>query len=172
MSFDVYPLAITVGDISALQRVCQDVLGYSPTRALDKTYLKPDDPAAFLACLDLENDPLGVLRDSKFRSGVLCHFYASMIATVPTDVIPAIANLGRLNLLSKAGKRESVLILSGSMDAWHDTILAGCSKDVDTDVRGVTTGALHCFERVGFREIFNKYSHKQMPDGTVTLWHK
>lgn len=158
-----------MGDLSMLQRICDEVLGFSPTRALDKTHLKVTDPAAFLACLDLEDRPLEALRQGKRRSGIYSHFFASLIAVVPNDVVPQVMNLGRLAIYSKEAKRESVIIMSGTMDNWYDAILAGCNKGVDTDLRSVMTGSLHCFERVGLREVFSDLTHKTMTDGTTYL---
>ena len=169
MSFDVFPLSITSGDLATLQRVCNEVLGFSPTRALDKTHIKATDPAAFLACLDMEDRPLDALRQGKRRSGVFAHFSASLIAITPIDLVPKISNLGRLAIYSKEAKREAVVIMSGNMDAWYDAILSGCNKHVDPELRGVMTGCLHCFERVGLREIFSSLTHNTMPDGSVSL---
>ena len=169
MSFDVYPLAITMGDLPMLQRICNEVLGFSPTRALDKTYLNVTDPAAFLACLDLEDKPLEALREGKRRSGIYSHFFASLIAVVPNDVVSQVVNLGRLAIYSKEAKRESVVIMSGTMDNWYDAILSGCTKSVSYDVRAVMTGALACFEKVGLREVFAELVHKTMLDGTIEL---
>jgi len=169
MEIEVVPVAITTGDIATLQRVCQDVLGYSPTRALDKTHLKITDPAAYLGCLDMEDNPLDALRQGKRRSGIWSHFYATLLAVVPSDVAYQVVNLGHLKLHLKQGKRETIIVMSGSMDEWYDAILIGCNRSVDSELRAVTTGALHCFERVGLRELFSNLVHKIMPDGTTYL---
>ena len=162
----VFPIGITQGNINQLIEIVQESLGYSPTRGLDAAGLDIKDPAAFLSILKLDNKPLDTLRQ---KSAIWEHFSISFIVVVPADVIIGLANLGNIKIFSKAGKREYVAILSGTMAEWYDVILAGCSPKTDSDVRLLTSNILLCFDRVGFREIFSKFVHIIQSDSSIIL---
>jgi hypothetical protein len=160
------PIAITQGDLGQLTELCKEILGYSPTRGLDQAHLDAKDPASFLAVLDLSNNPLYALRH---RGAIFEHISITFAVSLPNDVVISLSNIGRLKIHSKQGKRESVVILSGTMAEWYDAILVGCSKNTDTDIRMLMTQALHHFERFGFREVFNSFEHVVQPDTTIIL---
>lgn len=146
---DVFPLAVTQGDLQTLIRVCSDVLGESPTRGLDKSHLNKTDPAAFLSVLRMDNQPLDALRH---KSTIWDHFSISFIAVVDSDILIEVQNETALKVFSRKGRKQYVAILSGTITEWHD---ACCLTSVSPEVLELLTTIRGYLKRVGFREIFN-----------------
>jgi hypothetical protein len=146
---DVFPLAVTQGDLQTLIRVCRDVLGESPTRGLDKSHLTKTDPAAFLSVLKMDNQPLDALRH---KSTIWDHFSISFVAVVDADILVEIQNETALKVFSRKGRKEYVAILSGTITEWHD---ACCLTSTSPEVSELITTIRGYLKRVGFREIFN-----------------
>lgn len=165
MDYEVYPIAVTQGDLTSLIRVCEDVLGYSPTRALDQCYLDSKDPAAFLSVLRMDNKPLETLRQGRQISNVLSHFSVSFLAVTDAEVLVDVQSLTRLKVSSTKGRREYLSIMSGTLDEWYDAIVSTCRADVDRDVRGLFNNIVACLERVGFREVLSSLQKKKLPGG-------
>lgn len=168
--FELYPIALTTGEMRPLIDLCQKYLGFSPTRGLDSAGLDPKtDPAAFLAALSLDNRPLDTLRQGRVVSSILAHFSISFVAVLPPDVIIGLQSATRLKLHARQGKREWVVILSGTLDEWHDGIVAGCSRNANSDLRVLMSQVLRYLSQTGFREVFQNYEHVTADDNTITL---
>lgn len=152
---ELYPLAITAGDLATLSRVCGDVLGYSPTRGLDAMYLKADDPAAFLSVLTMDNKPLAALRHA---THILRHYFASFLVVADFDILTELQNLTPLRIYSKPAHRDCVAVISGSLDEWVAAIEAGVLGS--KDVKQLMLGVIAHFCRSGLREVFGKLRKK------------
>lgn len=168
--FELYPIAMTHGEMRPLIEVCQKHLGFSPTRGLDAAGLNPKtDPAAFLAALSLDNRPLDTLRQGRAVSNILSHSSLSFVAVLPPDVLIGLQSATRLKLHARQGKRDYVVIISGTMDEWHDALVAGCSRGANPDVRMLMSQALRFIEQTGFREVFQNYDHIVNAEDNTTI---
>ncbi len=146
---DVFPLAVTQGDLQTLIRVCKDVLGISPTRGLDRSHIQKTDPAAFLSVLKMDNKPLDALRH---KSMIWDHFSISFIAVVDVDLLVELQNETSLKVYSQAGRKANVAILTGTISNWYDA----CSSISGTpEFEELLNKILSYLKRVGFREVFN-----------------
>jgi len=163
---EIYPLALTKVEWKVFVDVVQRGLGFSPTRGLDACHLNVADPAAFLGSLDMENNPLDALRDL-FNCGHK-HFCVSFIGLFDEDLV-LLLNKTNLTIHWRQHKKTFVTILTGTMDAWISAVLSACKISEDYELRRVMNIVLASFEQVGFREIFSKFTKKQLPDGTFTL---
>ncbi len=165
----VFPIAVTQGDLTTLIRVCENVLGYSPTRALDQCHLDSKDPAAFLAVLPLDNAPLETLRHGRQRSNILSHFSVSFLAVTDNTVLVDVQTLTKLKVHTRVGRKEHVSVLTGTLDEWYDSIVATCRENIDKDTRGLFNAIVAHLERVGFREVLSTLHKQKLRDGTFII---
>lgn len=145
--------------------MCQRVLGYSPTRGLDACHLDIKDPAAFLACLDMDNNPLAALRK---RGNSFGHYSISFIMVIDLEGLVAMFN-SKVKLFYKKGQRDIVVITTGTMDEWYQSIRCGCADDASYELRWIMNSVLARLEQAGFREIFSHLSKHNLQDGTFIL---
>lgn len=146
---DVFPVAVTHGDLQTLIRVCKDVLGESPTRGLDRSHINKTDPAAFLSVLKMDNEPLNALRH---KSTIWDHFGVSFIAVLDIDLLIELQNETSLKIYSRKGRKEYVAILSGTITEWHDACCL--TSNMSPEFRELLNIILGHLKRVGFREVF------------------
>lgn len=167
MDYEIYPMAITQPEWSIFIDTCQKVLGISPTRGIDACHLDPKDPASYLACLDMENKPLAALRK---RGAWFVHFHITFIMVLDTHGLVQLMNTS-LHFSSKEGKRcdELLVIVSGNMDEWYQSILNASDNASDYALRWIMNRVLARLEQAGFREIFSDLKKYQLPDGTFIL---
>ena len=166
---EVFPIAVTQGDLTTLIRVCEDVLGYSPTRALDQCYLESKDPAAFLAVLPLDNAPLNTLRHGRQQSNILSHFSVSFLAVTDNTVLVDVQTLTRLKVHTRLGRKEHLSVITGTLDEWYDAVVATCRECVDVDTRRLFNMIVVHLERVGFREVLSSLKKQKLRDKTFII---
>lgn len=165
----VYPIAVTQGDLTTLIRVCEDVLGYSPTRALDQSHIDNKDPAAFLSVLPLDNEPLNTLRYGRHRSNILSHFSVSFLAVLDSEALVDLQTLTSLKVHTRRGRKQHVSIISGTLDEWYDSLIATCRECVDKETRQLFNAIVAHLERVGFREVLSTLKKQKLRDGTFII---
>ena len=90
MDYKIVPLALTHPDWKTFIKVCQEHLGYSPTRGLDDQDMKPKDPASFLACLTMDNKPLENLRHGGTTNYTFHHVMFSFLAILDKKAVDAL----------------------------------------------------------------------------------
>ena len=168
MNYEIHLLSITQADWLTFIKVCQDVLGYSPSRGLDACKLDPANPASYLASLNMKNTPLESLREDR---QILEHFMASFLCILDDEVIKAIATHTRLRMIEKVARKESAVILSGTMAEWLDAVIAGSKEDTDFDFRWVMNAIMVHLERAGFKEILHNWDKHFLQDKTFKLRH-
>jgi len=169
MEYQVYPIAITKGDLTSLIHVCNRVLGYSPARGLDQSYLNSGDPAAFLSCLKLDNNPINTLRSGRQDSSIFSHFLISFLVVIDLDCLIELQNQTDLKLYSKKARSEYLTIVTGTLDVWHDALVNGAQAHQTRDLRSLMNTVQGYLERFGFKEIFTPYSKQKQQDGTFIL---
>ena len=166
MDYQIYPLGITQIDWKRFISLSQDVLGFSPTRGLDASALpKHSDPAAFLSCVNFENNPQEALREGR-RDGLFQHYFVNFIGIVEEEVILAFAEHTRVSVLKRKGHREYLAIFSATMDVWNDAVYTGCSPTKDWPFRISMNIIFDIFIKMGFTFPWIKVS---LSDGTFTL---
>jgi hypothetical protein len=162
---NIQPLCIPQTNWKGFIQVTQSVLGYSPTRGLDNVLLpKNTDPAAILACLDLENKPLDCLK----RRELWGHFHLCFIAELERPALDGILNNTDVKVYYKETYSRYVVILSGAFGAWFDAVITGCCKHSQYPLRKAMNIIYDQLCMMGFKSTFNK-SKKQMHDGTFHL---
>lgn len=165
MDYELYPLAVTQVEWSVFIETCKRILGNSPTRGLDASNIDIKDPAAYLGCLSMENDPLA---DFRSRPPAFRHFNISFIAVLDEESL-LLLNSTDLTITAKKGRRDFVVILSANMDVWYRTILYGCQADRDYPIRAIMCIVLAHLQRAGFRNIFTHLVKQPLQDGTFIL---
>jgi len=146
-----------------------EAVGFSPTRGLDSVATPTHrDPAAFLACLDLKNQPLEALRNGR-QQGLFRHFFMSFMCIVDEETVIGINEMTNISTWStQTHQRLYFVAMSGTIEAWHDAIVSGCRETVPWELRSVLNGVYNILLNTGFREAFpyTKHDHR---DGTFTL---
>lgn len=172
MDYEIIPLAITQPEWCIFIDVCQRVLGYSPTRGLDACHLDIKDPAAYLACLNMANEPLDSLRRGGLGSSWFEHFSITFAMLLDVEGMSHIANTP-LHYYWRSGKRrdELLVIVTGNMDEWYRAILGGCQESADYELRWIMNRALNRLEQAGFREVFSRFKKTKLLDDTFIIKH-
>jgi hypothetical protein len=159
-----------VPDWKIFIKICQEELGYSPTRGLDNEHIPTDSPSAFLASLDMSNDPLQSLR---MENRAWNHFHASFIAVGTEYFLLEVAVNTNLCLLYKGtqyvNNKTVLVILTGSILDWHNAIVKLCQKNKSEETRAIMNHCLVHLQESGFRDIWREYDKIQLDDGTLTL---
>jgi hypothetical protein len=180
MSLKIHPLAITQVHWPTLIKVCQEELGYSPTRGLDEMGIKPDAPSAFLGCINLDNQPLKQLRYGHYYGTAWKHVSASFIAVADAKVIVQITGICGLHVLPKRipvlPKRipdsdDFIIIITGNMCQWRNAILKGCrSQDrIYKPLREAMNFCLVYLQEAGFREVWHDCEKIGLGDNTFIV---
>ncbi len=167
MDYKIYPLAYTQVDWRVFIDLCQNTLGYSPSRGVDKSYLDIKDPAAYIGSLNLENDPLKALREG---GSIFQHFSMTFIADIDEAALLSLQRRSRLIAFSKEYKRDRYLtILTGNMEQWLTSIVEACSRDTEYHYRWIMSRVLEYLQQTGLKEIFSSYTKEDLQDETCIL---
>jgi len=166
MDYEIYPLAVTQPEWRIFIDVCQRILGESPTRGIDASHLKLEDPASFLGSLDMNNAPVDALRDQHNLGHF--HFSISFLFVGDVEACILLCDTG-LRVTSKGSSRRRVCIITGFMADWYHAVLSGCRRSAEYDLRWIMNRVLMHFERAGFGELFSGFKKQQLQDGTFVL---
>ena len=171
MDYKIVPLAYTHPDWATFIKVCQEHLGYSPTRGLDNQGMQPKDPASFLACLPMNNEPLQNLRIGIHYSGIFKHVTFSFLAVLDKKAVDALYYNLDLEIFCKANEEdEFITVISGTMTKWYHAILRGCMEVAPKAARKVMNKCYNFFRQTGYRELWTSFSERELEDGTFILW--
>lgn len=166
----ILPLAILSVNWPEYIKLCEETLGFSPTRGLDEARLDIKSPAAYLATLDLENKPLEQLGSGRYTSNSFDQMFFAFILQADDFLLMEIyKECSRLKILSKRGKRQNLVIISGTMSEWHDNIIACHNERVSTEIREVANRCLDIFEQSGFKEVWSRWRRVMLKDSTFIL---
>lgn len=168
----IFPLTITQVDWSTYIKVCQDILGFSPTRKLDEAHIDLKDPSAFLSSLNMNTNPKDNLRhvDRTFE-----HISMSFITSGKAKVVTGLMMFLDLKFHTMANidviedSINYLIIMTGTMKQWFDSILTGCSLLAPYDVRIRMNQCYMYFKRSGFKEIWSKAKQENLKDETFIL---
>jgi hypothetical protein len=169
----IWPLAITQAHFPTLIKVCQDELGYSPTRGLDVIGINTDSPSAYLACIGLDNKPLDQLRTGHNRHTAWKHASVSFIAITKAKLVIQLTSICGFHVLPKGipDSDDYLIIITGNMCQWREGIIKGCRfKDrLYKDLRVMMNYCLVYLQEAGFREIWHDCEKQSLEDGTFIL---
>jgi hypothetical protein len=169
LTVPVAVLGTTQIDWRQFIEIAEKATGTSPTRGLD-TALTPkhSDPAAFLACIDLENQPTHALQTGRLK-GHFRHYFVSFITVLDDETIRVLNQITGVSILPYELRRgQSLAILSGTMDEWYEAVYSGCHEERSIEVRELMNVIYNLFMNMGFKPSFPK-KNKTLRDGTFTL---
>ena len=158
----VIPIALTSVNWTHFMKVCQEAFGDSPTRGLDKIHMSLDNPASYLACMNMNNEPdtnLAELNNS------FDHYSVSFLTVGDDYLINLLANTS-LKLLTKDAKRASVIIATGTIKEWFVSMLIDYP---DIELRQFFNACYVQFIQIGFKRLWANYTKQFLPDGTFRL---
>ena len=170
MDYKIVPLAYTYPDWATFIKVCQDHLGYSPTRGLDNQGMQPKDPASFLACLTMDNQPLDNLRHGFNKNYTFRHVMFSFLAVLDKRGLDALYYNTDLEIFDRFyDDGECIVIISGNMAQWYQAILRGCREVSPKAIRQIMNQCFNFFRQTGYRELWTSFSERELEDGTFIL---
>ncbi len=171
MDYKIVPLAYTHPDWPTFIKVCQEHLGYSPTRGIDDQGIAPKDPASFLACLPMDNQPLKNLRTGITSNYTFHHVMFSFIAILDKKAVDALYYHIDLEIHCKPNEDEEyVTVISGTMDKWYHAVVKGCTEHSPRSARKVMNACFNFFRQIGYRELWTGFIEKELTDGTFIIW--
>jgi hypothetical protein len=165
---DFQPLALTSVSWDTLNKVSQDTLDILPTRGLDRLGIKLDEPAAYLATLSFDTEPLKQLRSCVLTGTTADHVSASFIGTCDPSELTRYVRLSILPI-AKTKSGAYLTILTGTMSEWYRAILITGSVDVPLSIRNIFTVIYHSFSRTLFKEFFVTLKVVEHTDGTILI---
>ena len=168
--YKISPLAITQVEWRTYIKFVEDVLGYNPAPAVGSTVIKLETPAAYLATLDLENQPLQQLRTGAFLNNTFEHMSVSFIAELDNDaLLELLQTLPTLDYIVKKARKTYLVIISAKMSIWYTAVLNALQLHRPIEVRQIFQIILIWFDNMGFKDVWEEHDSKLQQDGTFIL---
>lgn len=146
----VHLISCTIGDTKTLNNLSLEIFKESATKGLDTTYLSITDPAAFISCLNLKNQPLESIR---LRDPILGHSFISVLVISDFDLTEEMVNGAFRVYLIRRG-RFFIYILTGSILDWVNALEKQSLTNLD--MISIYDTIRSEFRRTGFKELFNE----------------
>lgn len=167
MDYKSYPISITSPSWEIYIKVCQEELGFSPTRGLDEAGLPIKSPAAFLSTLSLDNHPKQALtRDSRIFDHVSMGF---IFIIDDLGLIYIYDNLSPLHIMYRSGDHCVLVFVTGTIRLWKQAIIRSCNQSIPRVFRKMLNNVYENFVAGGFLDIFNGYEKYPLFDDTFEL---
>ena len=168
MNYEIYPLAVTSVDWKVYSDQVKKLLAIDPLQGLGASYIKREHPAAYLATLDLQNQPLQQLREGALNNSSFHHFSVSFIGSIDSELfftlLTEFPNI--LTISRQISKTSHFIILTADMSIWHHSVRTALTPRYSKDIRGLFHLILIHFEYLGFKEVWSKYERKTEPNGS------
>lgn len=166
--FKLYPLALTQPDWNLFTSKIKEATGKSPTEGISGTILDLDSPAAFLACLDLENQPFYHLQNPK---NTFNHYSVSFLCFSDKEFLAelCLSFSSSLMIYYKEYKDFNISIITTHMANWYKVIPQALKKESPLFIREFFHQILYHFEQMGFSKIWLKYDRLLLADGSIIL---
>jgi len=148
--------------------MCQDTLGFSPTRGLDKYHMDISKVGSIVACLNFDNEPKKAFASRKAFK-ILQHSYFSFIGNMSLKMIIEINQSTELQVQYTEGENGYLVLLSGTALVWRVACVDMSDPDMMKAIRTIFNKCHLHLERAGFAEIWSGYSKRELPDGTYTM---
>jgi hypothetical protein len=168
--YKISPLSITQVEWRTYIKFVEDVLGFNPAQALGSTVIKLETPAAYLATLDFENQPLDQLRKGAFLNNTFDHLSVSFIAELDHEaLLELLQTLPTLDYIVKKARKTYLVILSAKISVWYSVVLKALQIGRPIEVREIFQIILIWFDNMGFKDVWAEHERKLQPDGTFIL---
>lgn len=165
--YKIQPLFFPWPDWDGYIAACQNNLGYSPMRELDGLHMSKDDPCSFYAALEFGRDVIQTL-ESPLTSPAARHYVVGFLAVVPAEVLQLLALTG-LTTTARKGRRDYLIIISGSLNQWVWAMEAYLIKNGDLALRSFLSACLIFLKMGSFKRAFAQYEELLQADGTIIL---
>lgn len=145
-----------------------DITGYSPTRKLDESGIRPGDLKSYLQALATFEDS-GATMATCFRDQpeILDHAHMSFLISIATDTfIDVWKRCDGIKLLEPEHSPSliTVAIWTGSLAAWKHSVLRGLMSNSPLHVRAFFTGLIQIFDRAGLSDLWRGYNRTVKAD--------
>jgi len=162
---DIIPIGSTHIDWQAYMSFCKEVNGHSPTRKLDQSDTKLIEQLAFVVSLselaNKDHTPVNALKN--------CQVFMDYISL---SFIFYKSNLDSHGNLHKFEFLNQIILLSGTLREWKDTIIVSLIPQAKKEHREAYGKVLLYMEINGYRLLFNNYKKIMQEDGTFILENK
>ena len=158
-------------DFSAFTGVCQQVLGYSPSRAADVSLRDLSEAERFLSYLAAMHDkkaPIG------FAANLLTHVtFSVFLIADDRDLLDILERCSRMSFVAAETTVRSVTaaVVSGTLADWRDAVAAGCVRGVEPQVRMGFNKVYRLFCDAGLN-VWSDYRTREAPGNTLLLEYK
>lgn len=168
------PQATLIGqtsvDFNTFLGAAYQILGYSPSEAIDKSPLKRSDPERFISCLAAikhRQAPVGL------TPAFLDHVsFSAMVVADERDLIDIVACCGMPFVTGETVSRGVLIaVVSGTLSQWRDAIKIGCRPESEADVRHVFNVLHQKFDALGL-DVWRDCQPKSLSDRTYLLEDK
>ena len=170
MEYNISPLAITQVEWRTYIKFVEEVLGSNPAEGLGSTIIKLNTPAAYLATLDFENQPLKQLRQGVFLNNSFDHLHVSFIAELESDDLQLLLTiLPILDYIVKKAKKTYLVVISAKMSIWYRAVIKALNENQELEIRKIFQIILIWFDNMGFKDVWSEFDRRILPDNTFIL---
>ncbi len=163
-------IALTQVDWSIIIESFTEHLNFSPARVLDASNIKLDDPMSLTFVINTLKDDCFDPKKDKVQPHSLTHTHVGFIAYCDYYTILEISEVSTLNISTKGIDQIAVLaILTGNLDEWTRTILAGCTKNMRKSTRLLLNQCFFHFNNTSIGKLFTGFSRSKLADGTLVI---
>jgi hypothetical protein len=148
-------LAISAPNWQNIIEFGKEYVRLNPVEGFATSYLTPDSPAAYPACLDFCNDPLYNLTKGHVSNSTFHH------CTI-TFGVHEYSTLRRLRSVEILELENKCAILTASVETWYDLIVRNLTQSNNNPLRELLCRILLSLEVIGFREMFAKFEKLPM----------
>lgn len=138
----VVPIIYSVPDWSQYIEICQDTLGYSPTRGLDLKGISPKKASSFLKTLDLENKPDAQV-NNKYN-----FVYIGFAISCDRESLIDLCKSG-LHIVHKENKRKCLVLVAGTLLQWKTAL----AESYEEETQEIIECIIKYIKTAGFKEI-------------------
>ena len=153
--------------------VCQTVLGYAPSRAVDASRRDLSDPEKFMSCLAAFRDKearVGYATNPNFLSHVS---FSVLVVARERDLLDMLERCAGMPFVTAETLDRSVLaaVITGTLAQWRDAVVAGSVPEVELSVR-VGFNKLYRLFHGAKLNVWSNYRIHEAPDKTILIEQK
>ena len=163
MDAKIYPIAITSPSWQMFIKICQEHFDFSPTRPLDESGISLQTPVSFHKALVSIFDPKNEGRTLNFTS------VAMLIVMSDDDWFHVITLLMGMPMLVKNYDNKKMVIVTGTINQWVESIKTGCHSTANKTVRKLMNDAHGLLCVAGFGFCFENMNATYHADNTYSL---
>lgn len=170
----VLPLAFSSVNWQQYLKEVKRAVGRAPCTGVDMSATELSDLAKYTASLaEFHNVANTDITRALARPGPhLRHTFYSFLSVTSNSVALYVAEGTDLDVLSTEHEDTRVLIMSGNLQVWKDSVLVCLDQNAPRRVREVFTIIRSYFTELGLDLVWSEYRKKPMPDSTYFLEYK